>query len=254
MRNIYRLFIISAIFILSFLSAAVCKESGKDDSNIQIKKLVLISKIALPFTEPSGIAWSDKLQSMWIVSGGDQHVYRLDTNGSVVQCLSYSGTDLEGITFDETDSTLWLVDERKREIAHINMDGSLVMKKKLPYYSRNNKGPEGITIGSNHQIYVINERDPSILIQLDQDYGINWSIKLNFALDYSDISYDITSDTFFIISDKSEAFYLWTLQRGVVCKYPLPNEKNEGIAYDRKRNIYYIVNDETSKLYFYRGI
>jgi uncharacterized protein YjiK len=254
MRNIYRLFIIFAIFILSCLYAALCKGSGKDDNSIPIKKLVLISEIDLPFTEPSGIAWSDKLQSMWIVSGGDQRIYRLDTNRSVVQCLFYSGTDLEGIAFDETDSTLWLVDERKREIVHINLDGSLIMKKKLSYYSKKNKGPEGITIGSNHQIYVVNERDPSILIQLNGNYGINWSIKLNFALDYSDISYDITSDTFFIISDKNKAFYSWTLERGVVCKYPLPNEKNEGIAYDHCRNIFYIVNDETSKLYFYKGI
>jgi len=236
------------------LFCVLCRSSNKYETKIKIKKLVQLSEVTLPFAEPSGIAWSDELQNMWVVSGGDQHIYRLDMNGTVTQQLPFTGTDLEGITFDETDSTLWVVDEALKEIFHLDLNGSILTQKKMSYTLRKkNKGPEGITIGPEHLIYIVNERDPSILFQLDTSYNITWSIELDFASDYSDIAYDKSSNTFLILSDKSMAFYSWTKERGVLCKYVLPNTKNEGITYDYKRNIYYIVNDNTAKLYFYRG-
>jgi uncharacterized protein YjiK len=230
----------------------VCKTSSQPKPARVVKKPILFLEVTLPFSEPSGIAWSNELQSMWVVSGADQHVYRLDTNGIVTQRLPFAGTDLEGIVFDERDSTLWVVDEALKEIFHLDLKGSILLRRELSYSSKKkNKGPEGITIGSDYVIYIINERNPSILLQLDSNYSMNSSIRLDFALDYSDLTYDKFSDTFFILSDESKAFYSWTKQRGVLCTYVLPNRKNEGIAFDRKRHRFYIVNDETSKLYFY---
>ncbi|MBN1398915.1 MAG: SdiA-regulated domain-containing protein [Bacteroidetes bacterium] len=250
MKSIFRISAAAAVIVQYCLSADL---PDKEKAEVQTKKLILVSEIILPFTEPSGIAWSDRMQNMWIVSGGDQHIYRLDAGGSVIQRLPYIGTDLEGIAFDETDSTLWLVDEREKEIIHLSLDGFVLLEKKLPYGAKKNKGPEGITIGPKNRMYVINESDPSILMQLNENYDINWTIALNFASDYSDISYDKNSGMFFIISDKSEAFFSWTLERGILCKYILPNDKNEGIAYDNNHKIFYIVNDKISKLYFYKS-
>jgi uncharacterized protein YjiK len=242
------------LIMLIFLFGCVCTAANKLKSKFKVKQVILLSEIALPFTEPSGVAWSDELQSMWVVSGGNQHIYKLDTSGTVVQQIPFIGTDLEGITFDERDSTLWVIDETLKTIFHLNLNGSILLKKILYYPSKKkNKGPEGITLGPEHMIYIVNERKPSLLLQLDAHDSINWSTELNFASDYSDIAYEKSSNSFLILSDKSMAFYSWTKQQGVLCKYVLPNTKNEGIAYDRKRNIVYIVNDSTSKLYYYRS-
>jgi len=208
--------------------------------------------MTLPFTEPSGLAFSEALQKMWVVSGGDQHIYMLDTIGRVEKKLKYEGVDLEGIAFDVIDSTLWVIDEATKEIVHIDLDGNILFRKEESYYSTPNKGPEGITIGKDHAMYIINERDPSVLFELDSAYSIAQTYPLDFASDYSDISYEPLTDSFFILSDESNAFFSWSKQQGVINKYLLPNYKNEGIAFDRTRNLFYVVNDATAKLYFYR--
>jgi uncharacterized protein YjiK len=229
-----------------------CEKNNSSETNIPQKELQLLSEIDLPFTEPSGLAFSEVLQKMWVVSGGDQHIYILDTAGNIEKKLKYIGIDLEGIVYDGVDSTLWVIDEASKEIVHLDLDGNVLFRKEEAYSSTPNKGPEGITIGGNHTIYIINERDPSVLFELDSTYAITQSYPLNFALDYSDISYNPITDTFWILSDESNAFFSWSKQQGVIYKYLLPNSKNEGIAFDRTRNIFYIVNDATAKLYFYR--
>jgi uncharacterized protein YjiK len=242
------------LFSLSFVGVigASCNKTNSSEPNYPKRELQLLSEITLPFGEPSGLAFSEALQKMWVVSGGDQHIYMLDTAGNVQKRLPYTGIDLEGIVFDETDSTLWIVDEASKEIVHLDRNGNVLYRKEILYSSKPNKGPEGITIGKDHEMYIVNERDPSVLFELDNTYAIARTYPLDFALDYSDVSYDPPTDSFFILSDESNAFFRWNKQQGVINKYLLPNDKNEGIAYDRARNLFYIVNDATAKLSLYR--
>jgi uncharacterized protein YjiK len=234
-----------------------CGNYGCDRSNPSAvtppkKTLTLISEIDLPFLEPSGIAWSENHQKLWIVSGGDQRIYRLDASGDVEKHLNYTGTDLEGITYDPTDSTLWVIDEATKEVIHLDLKGNVLDQSVVVYPSLVNKGPEGIAIGRNHQLYIVNEREPGLLMELDDNRIIGKTYQLNFASDYSDIAYDSTHDAFFILSDESAAVFVWDTLQGITDAYSLPEVSNEGIAYDRIRDIFYIVNDAEAKLFIYR--
>jgi uncharacterized protein YjiK len=230
---------------------AECDKSNSADSSSLDSKLVLVSEKTLPFAEPSGIAYSEKLNRLWVVSGGDQQIYMLDTAGDVEKKLHFTGIDLEGIAFDGTDSTLWVIDEATKDISQLDLDGKVLFQKSLTYSSTFNKGPEGITIGKDHRIHILNERDPSVLYELDDSLEIANAYQLDFASDYSDVSYDSSSDSFFILSDESDAFFVWNKKQGVSEKYVLPTDKNEGLAFDRKRNLFYIVNDATAKFTIY---
>jgi DNA-binding beta-propeller fold protein YncE len=245
----------SALF-LSFLCCVACgscRNSHSSETSLPTEELVFVADIPLPFPEPSGIAYSESLQKLWVVSGGsNQHIYVLDTNGIVERRLFFSGTDLEGIAFDEIDSTLWVIDEDTKRISHLDLDGNLLAQKYLSYDAIPNKGPEGITIGQGHTFYILNQRDPSVLYELDSVFQIAHSYPLGFAPDYSDIAYDSSSDSFFILSGASAEFFAWTKQQGAKIKYSLPDIGNEGIAYDRKRNFFYIVNDASGYLSIYR--
>jgi uncharacterized protein YjiK len=249
MKNIFRLYgtiLVAALFcILSFS----CKKPHSTAQDIPEKELILLSDIALPFNGLSGIAYSASLRKIWIVGG--KHIYKLDMSGNVEKKLQFTGTDLEGIAFDTADSTLWTIDETMKEICHVDSNGNLLSQKQISYSTTNNKGPEGITIGKNHTLYILNERSPSILMKLDSLYSISITYELNFALDYSDVSYDSTSDSFFILSDETNAFFEWSERQGVVCRYTLPNTGNEGFAFDRTRNVFYIANKITDRLYIY---
>jgi uncharacterized protein YjiK len=253
MKNIYKAHHLLCSLLLLGMIDISCNKANYSKAGIPQKELQLILEMNLPFTEPSGLAFSEVLQKMWVVSGGNQHVYMLDMNGRVEKKLKYKGVDLEGIAFDATDSTLWVIDESTKQLSHLDLDGHVLIQKQILYSTKKiNKGPEGITIGPKHLIYIVNERDPSLLIRLDHDFKIEYSYQLNFASDYSDITYDSSSNSFFILSDESKAFFLWNEQQGVICKYLLPNTKNEGIAFDQKRGVFYIVNDATAQLYIYK--
>ena len=253
MKSIYRIGYPFSIVLICLAFGTSCNKSNPISPIIPQKELIQLLKIDLPFTKPSGIVFSEALQKLWIVSGGTQHVYMLDTNGNVENQLNFNGTDLEGITFDATDSTLWVIDESTKEITHLDLDGNVLMKKQILYDTKHsNKGPEGITIGPDHLIYIVNERDPSILMKLDHDYKIVNTYQLDFASDYSDIAYNSLNNSFYILSDESKAFFLWNEQQGPIYKYVLPETKNEGIAFNQKSGVFYIVNDTTDQLFMYK--
>jgi len=249
MKNISNVRLLAVVCVVVLVATAGWSSQKQD---VQQKELTLLATINLPFTEPSGIAWSEKLQKLWVVSDDEDYIFILDPNGNVIDRFKFAAVDLEGITFDATDSTLWTIDERTREITHLDLNGKVLERKIVDYPSRKkNKGPEGIAIGKDRKLYLLNESKPSLLFELDSSYGIAHSYKLDFASDYSDIAYDESTNSFFILSDKSKAFFVWDPERGVTAEYALPGTSNEGIAFDRKRNVFYIVNDEEARLYIY---
>jgi uncharacterized protein YjiK len=253
----FKRFIFNVLSLLLFAAIWCFGNSGCDRSDSSgvtppKKKITLISEKDLPFTEPSGITWSEKLQKLWVVSGGDQHIYRLDASGNVEKQLHFTGTDLEGIAFDPVDSTLWTIDEATKEITHLDLKGSVLDQSIVSYSSLVNKGPEGIAFGKDRRLYILNEREPSVLLELDSNRRVARSYQLNFASDYSDIAYDSTSNSFFILSDESAAIFIWDTQRGVTDSYALPGISNEGIAFDQTRDIFYIVNDAKARLSIYQ--
>lgn len=250
MKNIYKLIALSIIIGWS-PAISGCEKNSSDANGHETASLRLLFKTTLNFGEPSGIAFSPSMNKLWVVSGKDQHVYMIDTSGAIQKKLSFTGSDLEGISYDQRDTTLWVVDEATKQISHLDLDGKLLHQMYLTYQTQlSNKGPEGITIGENNRLCIINERDPSIIVQLESDFTVRSVDTLSFAADYSDLWY-VSQDTFLIVSDESEAIFLWSRSRGVIRKYPLQNSKNEGIAYDQNNSLIYIVNDETATLSCY---
>lgn len=252
MKNIFKPLLFTLVIVLLSASYYGCGKSDSPVTELPDKRISLVDEIDLPFNEPSGIAWSEQLRKLWVVSGGDQKIYRLDTSGNVEKHLRYTGIDLEGIVFDPADSTLWTIDEATKEVAHLNLQGDVIGSFTVTYETDTNKGPEGIAIGKDHEFYILNERDPSVLHRLDEQWHIAQTYQLDFASDYSDITWDSAAGSFLILSDESKAFYRWNVQLGVIATYDLPNASNEGIAYDRSRGIIYIVNDAKAKLYIYK--
>lgn len=251
MKNIYKLPCLFAVMIGCSVSIPGCEKNSSDANSPGSNGLTLLFETTLNFGEPSGIAFSKSMNKLWVVSGDDQHVYMIDTSGAIQKKLPYIGEDLEGIAFDQRDSSLWVVDEATFMISHLTGEGALLHQIQLTYPTQTpNKGPEGITIGENQNLCIINERDPSIVITLNNSFAIASIDTINFALDYSDI-WHVSADTFLVISDESKAIFLWSKSLGLINKYSLPNGKNEGIAFDQKNKLLYIVNDETAKLYCY---
>ncbi len=192
-------------------------------------------------------------QSLWVVSDApDNEIYEISLQGTILQKLPFNGDDLEGIVFDSLNNVLWVVEERKQEIVKVGLDGSELFRTKINITSSDAGGLEGISIDAANDIWLVNEKEPGLLISLLKNFSINNRIVLEFAQDYSGLSYSTQSDHLWIVSDESNLLVQYDLENKVLVKYNLWMKKVEGVAVDETNQLIYIVSESEQKLYTFK--
>lgn len=221
------------------------------DTGDSASQLQHLQTYKLSFGEPSGIAYNEKENVFWIVSGSEQRVYKTDSTGAIIKTLQYKGEDLEGIALDTSASSLWVVEERKRELLQIDLDGNVLRSENIPLTGQLNHGLEGVAQNEQGTIFLLNEKAPGKFVELNSDLTIKSQREIYFADDFSDMVYSQKEKCFFILSDESSAMYKWTAENGVIQKFVLPLHKFEGVAVNSAANKFFLVNDETKELWIY---
>jgi len=206
----------------------------------------------LSISETSGLAINDSGTTLWTVTDTPGRVYQLDLVGKMIRKLNYVGEDLEGIAYDPSDRTLWVVEENRREIVHLDLKGDVLSRKQLDLRGKKNSGLEGICLEHEGRMFVLNEKNPGLFIELNPDHSIARQNKLSFAGDYSDVASSRQANCFWILSDESRGLYLWSKRTGVIREYSLPFPKPEGVALVEASHLVYVVSDSENKLYVYR--
>ena len=212
--------------------------------------LTQLATYAMDLREPSGLTIDPEGTTLWTV-GNNQRVFKLDLQGRILDRLAYKGNDLEGIVYDPTDSTIWVVEERRREVVQLDVDGNLIFSQKLALGGEDNNGLEGICRDSFGTLYVVNEKSPGLFLELNSDAAIKKRLALHFADDYSGLFCGIRQDEFWLLSDQDEALIRWDRQNGDTQTYKLPFSNAEGITVDPETKKIYIVNDEKAHLYVF---
>ena len=214
-------------------------------------QLHLVGTYKLSFGEPSGITYDEIENVFWIVSGADQKIYKTDSAGVVLKKLSYTGEDLEGIALDSSGKSLWIVEERKRELIQLDLDGNVLQKVLIPLPGKLNSGLEGVAQNELGTIFLLNEKKTGKFVELNSDLTTKSQREIYFADDFSDMVYSAKEKCFFILSDESSALYKWTKETGVIQKFSLPKTKFEGVAVNAAADKFFLVNDETNELSIY---
>jgi len=204
----------------------------------------------LAVSEPSGLTIDEQGTTLWTVGG--KNIYRLALDGQVLEQINYTGIDLEGIAYDRRNGSLWVVEEGTRELINLATDGSVLARRALDLPGALNSGPEGLCFDDADSLFVVNEKDPTLFVEIASDLTIKERVPLAFAGDYSGLAYNPNEQCFWMLSDQEQRIYLWTKTKGITGSYLLPYRKAEGIAYDATNNLVYVVNDEQNKLYVYR--
>ena len=101
-------------------------------------------------------------------------------------------------------------------------------------------------------MFVLNEKEPGLFIELTPQISISARRALDFAQDYSGLAYGGKAGCFWIVSDQSRMLYRWSRSKGVIARLPLPFGKAEGVAVDEAAQLIYIVSDSENKLFVYR--
>lgn len=233
---------------------------GSDSENGRSSELLtLISVHPLNINDPSGLTLDSSGDFLWTVSdqsGG--FVYKITFQGDIIGNLSYRGDDMEGITMNPNDGTLWVAEERLREIVQLDLEGNVLQRVDVQVTEFNvNDGLEGIAIDPvTEHFYIVNEKSPREFIELNNEFEVVRRVPIdfrsNFRLDdLSGIFYVSENREFWIVSDESMRIVVTDFELNPLRSYDLGRRKFEGIAVDIRVGRVYLVNDEEDRLYVF---
>lgn len=246
----------SVIFFVMLTASGCSTDSASDDIRGELQQ---ISVHDVDFNDPSGLTLDVSGDFLWSVSserGG--HIYRLSFEGESLAVLPYKGDDMEGITMNPNDSTLWIAEERLRQVIQFDTLGNLLQVVDVPVEEINeNDGLEGISINpENNHLFVLNEKNPRAFIELNEQFDLVRYEEIDFdppfvMTDISGLFFDDSNREFWIVSDESKKIVVTDFDLNPKKYFLLDREKFEGVAVDFSSNRVYLVNDEENKLYVY---
>src|SRR5262245_1933043 len=238
--------------LCALIAAGVLAGGAALAADATFKTLHLVTTHPLTINEPSDLALDETGKILWTVTNKPAKVYQLDLEGNVTKTLNYGGQDLEGVAYDPASKTLYVTEERLREIVHLSLDGDVLDKVTIDDPGKPNHGPEGITLDDKGSMFLVNEKQPGLFLELDKNHQVSKRTPLSFAGDYSAITWDRKRGFFWIASDESQSLFLWSRTKGVLGQFPLGFPKAEGVAVDNATKTVYVVSDSENKLYVYR--
>lgn len=214
-------------------------------------KLELISSDKINVSEASGLAINTTGTTLYTVSDNTSNIYELSLNGTILNEFNYNGDDVEGISVVSTNKVL-LVEERTKEIVEYDLSSNIYKKHKIIYSNNDaNSGLEGIAFNLNdNTTFVLNEKNPGLMMRLRSNFSIIESYDLDFASDYSGIFHDKQSNLLWILSDESKTVNKCSLKGALIKSYTTNVIKGEGIVVTN--NEIYIVSDSNSTLYKFK--
>ncbi|MFC2119748.1 SdiA-regulated domain-containing protein [Bacteroidota bacterium] len=242
MRKIYLLF--NALFLITIIS---CKEKEQPPKI----PLSYVGAYAISVPEPSGLDMTQDNKGFWTVSDETSTIYRLDNEGNVVQTIKVDGFDFEAITLID-DTILVILQERTREMVFLDTSGTELNRIKLDLVGELNSGPEGIAFNpENRHFYILNEKKPSLFVELDEQLNIIKKDTLKFCKDVSGLYFDEVNQLLWMLSDESQLVIKTDLNGKLLEKIKITIPQPEGITLSEDGRKLFIVSDNKETLYVF---
>ena len=230
------------LFICWFFCS--CNKNAISQTNLKP-----INKVRLSISEPSGITFYKN--NLYIVSDSKYYIYKTTLQGKIIDKIAFSIRDLEGVTVNK-DGNFVVVSESKRTLVKLDSTGLILKKTKIKGKQKDkNSGLEGVCYNSlNNTYYLLNEKSPKQLLNINEDGDILETIKISFAKDLSGLSFDAETGNLWLLSDESECIYYITSKGKLLHTYTIPVNKPEGIVV--VNNKIYIVSDSLSTMFVFK--
>lgn len=231
----------------------------------RLQKLDLLESFPIEVKGPSGLDLDHSKNYFWAVSDNvEGAIYKLDRQGRIVSRLPVQGNDMEGISQHPHNRTLFVIEERKRQIVQYDTLGKEIARYEVPVEKSNeNDGPEGIAINPfNNHFFVVNEKNPRVLMELDVLKGFERQVvrktPVNFGatddaegLDLSGLFFDSEDRILWMVSDEARAVFLLDTRGRPLAAFDAGQKDLEGIALIRNEKKLFLVSDELETLFVY---
>ncbi|HPN38092.1 MAG TPA: SdiA-regulated domain-containing protein, partial [Melioribacteraceae bacterium] len=206
-----------------------CKRNEPDGNIVtptDPNALNIIQEISLPqeITEPSGIFYNSSTNTLFIVSDNSPKIFEVNINGILKSTINTSGVDLEGITFSSNNDTIWVVEESGQKVSKYLKTGLHLLSFPLNVATNSKHALEGITIDNQNHLFVINEKEPTLLVECVNNQSV-YQKNIAYASDISDICYDNQQNCLWVLSDESSSIVKIDKKGNLIATYKLPMDK-----------------------------
>ncbi len=233
------------ITALCALFCSACQHDEETDS----LRWELAGEYHITVPEPSGLCLDQDGQHLWTVSDHTGLVYRLNLDGSIERTLTWVGEDLEGVALDPRDGSLWVCEERRRQVIHVSREGTELARYSMDLPGAANSGIEGIALDSDGRCYICSEKQPGRIMRWVPGEAEMESWEPGLLRDYSGLT--IADDGgLWVLSDESERLVLLRDTNRVEAVVELNLPTLEGVAVSG--NEMWLVADATSRMYHIR--
>jgi streptogramin lyase len=218
--------------------------------------LQLVRVVPLAITEPSDFCLDRDGVHWWTVSNSTGRVYRLRLSDcAIVRTLAYRGDDPEGVWQDPENGTLYVTEEKTRQIVHMDSTGKVLGKVTVPGLGgKANSGLEGITFHpARRHFFVVQEKQPARLVEVDPTGKVVALHPVTDLLDLSGVTYVPSLDQLLVVSDQSQRICRVSLTGEPVSYWDLPVANPEGVGIDTTLGRVYVVSDIEGKFYEFQA-
>lgn len=222
---------------------------------LNINNLFAKERIIAKIDEASGIAYSQKSNSLFVVND-EGTIYEITTKGKILREKKIGKYDFEGIAIDDQNSLILVAVEGDDNILildkkNLKIEKEISIKREyqgINLLKKSGDGIEGLALYKN-KIYASNQSnkkypkaDSSVIVILDYKLDKK-KLKIENIINhgFTDISgLTFFEDTLYLISDKNNFIVKYDiLKNKVLKKIKLPKKyAQEGIAFDKKGNLY----------------
>ncbi len=244
--------------LLGLIAIGLASCRPEENFSEQSISLQLIDSRTIPVPEASGLSYDSTNNMLLTVSDGDRDmVYRLTTDGTLVDSIYLGGgdMDLEGICARPDGLGFLVVEEGNRNIVEYSAYALPQLTIHVDFPGPENSGLEGIAVDFPHRIfYVVNEKNPAVIFKLDSSGNILSQRQVNEVSDLSGLVFLPEHNLILAASDQSGMVIAFTPDLSYTGHYAMLDfQSAEGIAV--KGDTLFIVTDTNSpNSGFYRFI
>ena len=216
---------------------------GKADGTPPL--LVYQDRSRVDVDEPSDLVQVDG--PLYTVSDSHSKIYEIEPDGDTDVHLDIDVDDLEAIGFDAARGEFLVADEGSGKIWAIDDDGDRHDSIHIADAEDGNSGIEGLTTTPSGHTFVVKEKDPVKIYELDSDGDMVAEVEPDFAGDLSAITYNPLDQHLYVLSDQDKALFRLTSSLVPDRGWRLPVDKPEGLAF--AGTSLYVVSDSEARIY-----
>lgn len=200
----------------------------------------------------SGVCMNEDGTGLYgVADEGD--IYKISFEGKKLGKLPLNvEKDFEGVTTDATNKVVYVCEEREWAIYKLSPEKSEATKVADIAVENGveNKGLEGIAYGKGN-LYVANQQYPTTIFTYSISEGkVTSSVTVDFAKFLSDLCYDATNDTLWVVDSKQRLLFNISVEGEVLATYDVSFvPKPEGVCVDYERGVMWFACDSTGRLF-----